>query len=143
VLGTNCKKKEMGHLAVGSIYLKSEFMSYDSAKVTVTLKTNCKEVKETRKGRYWEIVYNDTPECLFHIYTYKTLDHLHEIEEEMIELEITPEEYPEIIVIVSYTGGGVAKDNCQDLVDIIAIEFDCLIVNARLVSYNKGVRHQE
>ena len=124
----------MGQLAISSIFLKNEFTPSDSGKITITLKRICNSVKETRKGRHWEVSYGTDEYSSFTIHVYKIQDRLWDFEDDMNALGITMLEFPEAIIITSAIGRLIDKENCQMISERISADFDCLRVDAELIS---------
>lgn len=124
----------MGQLAISSIYLKKEFTPPDSQTISQLLKISCETIRETKKGRHWEVRGGDNSQVSLSIHVHRTANSSSQIEEEMNRLGLTTANYPEVIQIVSLMGREVDLKYCQSVGELIGSSFNCEFVNAQLIS---------
>ena len=127
----------MSFLATSYLFLKSEFTAADSAKITVFLKDNCEILKETRKGRHWEVgvpIGDQSRGFDIHVWSLEKEEDYWSFEDDMLDLNIDNEVCPEVIAIVSWVGRESDREACEVLSGGIAELFDCVIRRVRLVN---------
>lgn len=123
----------MSIIVASNLFLIREFTTYDSSLVSRILGTLCDDVKETRKGRVWE-VYLKTPDVGLTIRVQKTDGNLPELEDDLIELGLLPDNAPDCISIVTSRGTEMDLKSCQMLTESITDGLECLTLGARFHS---------
>ena len=88
----------MSTIAVSIIFLKKSYVESDKELLKNILNNSSDDVRETKKGRYWEVEKNKNK---FTVDVRKTESQLHECEEELLSLNMLPDDAPETIFIIS------------------------------------------
>ncbi len=120
----------MGMYPMSHVFLRKSYEPWDSATVDEILRSVCPEIQDTRKGRHWEGVTQSWA-CLT-VHVYKTEEHLLELEEELLDLDLLPEDAPDCIVIQTSLRTPEDLALCQKITELLQKEFDCKTSGARL-----------
>ena len=91
----------MSTIAISIVFLKETYGPAETVLLENILKRISNKVIGSRKGRYWEIA-NDN--VVYYIDVRKTESRINDCEEELLELNLIPEEVPEVIFITSSLG---------------------------------------
>lgn len=91
----------MSIIAVSTVFLKKTYGLDEMIFIEEILMKLCDEVRGTRKGRYWEAVKNNH---LFCVDVRETESRLYDCEDDLLDVNLLPEDAPEAISIVSRLG---------------------------------------
>lgn len=105
----------MSIIAVSTIFLTKAYGPDEMILVEKILTKLGNEIRSTRKGRYWEVVKNNS---LFYVDVRSTESRLHDYEDELLVLNLLPEDAPETISITSSLG----REQDLDFVSLLSGE---------------------
>lgn len=123
----------MSMIAGAYLFLPNEFTHYDSSVIDQSLRQVCDNVKDTRKGRYWE-AYNSEREVSFQVLVKPTVECLSDCEKELFDLKLLPDDVPEVITITTVLGTDVDLQTCVELTQLLTEKMGCKTLGAKLMS---------
>ena len=103
-------------IASSIVYLREPFIEGHSSDVHGILIELCDEVRPTKKGKHWEVVKNNN---LFFVDVESTQSRLHDCEDDLLELNLLPEDAPELVAITSNNLRSAADANF-DFVELLS-----------------------
>lgn len=92
----------MSKIVMSAIFLQKFCSDDEASKIDELLNQLSDEVKSTRKCRFWEVTKDNR---LYNIDVRATIEKLYDVEDELLNLNMLPEDAPETILIVSFLGG--------------------------------------
>ncbi len=119
--------------AGSNLLLTRDFTVNDSIVIDELIRSICDEVIDTRKGRHWEAYLHKLNVGLT-VHVTPTGECLHDCEEELLDLNLLPEDAPECISIIANLGTENDLKTCQLLTHRICEELDCLTSGAKYFS---------
>ena len=123
----------MSTIAIATIFIPKTYGPNDLVLIDDILTKWCDEVKGTKKGRFWETVKDNS---VFTVDVRPTESKLLDYEDELLELDLLPEDVPETISIVSNNLSS-DRDSNYYFVKLLADE----IVN-KLDGISNGARYR-
>ena len=122
----------MSHIAIANLFLEG-FTPAISGHVTQLLIAEFETVNQTRKGRVWD-VSSRNGDVNLSIMVAATVSKLHDVEDELLDLDCLPEDYPECLTITSARGRADDLTACSTLCDLLRESLDCKTRGAKLSS---------
>ena len=104
-----------------------------SGRVTQLLIAEFETVNQTRKGRAWD-VSSRNGDVNLSIMVAATVSKLYDVEDELLDLDCLPEDYPECLTITSACGRADDLTACSTLCDLLRESLDCKTRGAKLSS---------
>jgi len=115
-----CEEIPMSGL-VATVLLRKTFLSEDAGRVTDILRTFADDVTETRKGRHWDFVFNNTVASLS---VFSTSQRAYDYEDLLLANDLLFEDTPEVIEIYIGTKRECNREMCSKLSEQLSQCFD-------------------
>lgn len=123
----------MSSIAVSLIFLRNDFTDHDSGRVHQILHSHCDDVRDTRKGRHWELYWREQAVGLT-VHVHRTEEYLYDCEDELLDLDLLPEDAPECVSLVTNRGTEEDLSLCDLVTRRICEELQGMTLGARLSS---------